>query len=273
MSKLPGLFKIKASYKPTAEIETFVGEQGELFYDEEEKQLRISDGVTPGGIKITAGDSTTITDGVLTANIQAQDGIESTVEGDTVTIFLSDTEVAPGTYGNSNLRPVITVDSKGRITDVSEVPSGPSAVNVSVAEPITLTGNSASVNLDDYSLGILNDYVITNKTTGEIVDLPVTITDTEIIFSSNIDLSNFDIEISFLSDTDPASIDTFTYDLSGTEYSLDFSSLGNLSVISYYVLDSNGNIVDVPTFVTSTEFRLNSTVDLTDHTLYLVTHG
>ena len=54
MSLLPGLFKIRASYKPTAEIESFVGDQGELFYSEEEKILRISDGVTPGGIPISS---------------------------------------------------------------------------------------------------------------------------------------------------------------------------------------------------------------------------
>lgn len=46
------LFKIQASYKPTAEIDTFIGDQGGLFYSEDERILRISDGVTPGGITI-----------------------------------------------------------------------------------------------------------------------------------------------------------------------------------------------------------------------------
>lgn len=54
MSTLPGLFKIRASYKPTAEVNTFVGEQGQLFYSEQDKKLRISDGETPGGIIINS---------------------------------------------------------------------------------------------------------------------------------------------------------------------------------------------------------------------------
>lgn len=61
MPDLPGLFKVKAAYKPTAEIDTFVGEKGELFYNETEKQLRISDGTTPGGIAINVGDITGVT--------------------------------------------------------------------------------------------------------------------------------------------------------------------------------------------------------------------
>lgn len=54
MTQLPGLFKVRAAYKPTAEIDTFVGEQGELFYSENDPRLRISDGVSPGGIVISS---------------------------------------------------------------------------------------------------------------------------------------------------------------------------------------------------------------------------
>ena len=46
---LPGLFKISSGYKPTAEIETFLGETGELFYSSNQRIVVISDGVTPGG--------------------------------------------------------------------------------------------------------------------------------------------------------------------------------------------------------------------------------
>jgi hypothetical protein len=48
------LFKVAAAFKPTAELETFVGEQGELFYSEADPRLRISDGVTPGGIVVSS---------------------------------------------------------------------------------------------------------------------------------------------------------------------------------------------------------------------------
>ena len=47
------LYKIGAARKPTAELDTFVGEVGDLFYSEEDPRLRISDGSTPGGIFIT----------------------------------------------------------------------------------------------------------------------------------------------------------------------------------------------------------------------------
>jgi len=55
------LYKIGAARKPTAELDTFVGEVGDLFYSEEDTRLRISDGATPGGIIVTTqalgGDS------------------------------------------------------------------------------------------------------------------------------------------------------------------------------------------------------------------------
>ena len=47
------LYKIPAAFKPTATLNTFVGEQGEFFYSEDDPRLRISDGETPGGIIVT----------------------------------------------------------------------------------------------------------------------------------------------------------------------------------------------------------------------------
>ena len=46
------LFKIRSSYKPTAEVNEFVGEKGNLFYSEEDRTIRVSDGLTPGGIVV-----------------------------------------------------------------------------------------------------------------------------------------------------------------------------------------------------------------------------
>ena len=271
MSELPGLFKIKAAYKPTAEIETFVGETGELFYNQDEKQLRISDGITPGGEPF-------VTDnpgggGVSYDNIQGGEGIDTNVSNDILTISLSDALATPGIYGSGNSTPRITVDSKGRITDITSVPTLVDAVNITTLDPITLNGTTASINFAEYSIGVLNGYIIRDKISGEVIDLPARITDTEIIFSSKVDLSNFEIEISFISDTTPDEISAFSYDLSGTEYSIDVSGLGNQSFISFYVTDEQGNIVDVPTYISNTEFRLTSNVDLTDHRLYLITNG
>jgi hypothetical protein len=47
------LYKIGAARKPTAELNTFVGEAGDLFYSEADPKLRISDGSTPGGVLVT----------------------------------------------------------------------------------------------------------------------------------------------------------------------------------------------------------------------------
>ena len=41
--------KIKSGRVLLSNISNFVGNSGQLFYDEETGQLRISDGVTPGG--------------------------------------------------------------------------------------------------------------------------------------------------------------------------------------------------------------------------------
>ena len=103
--------KIKAGLVLTKDVDTFVGEPGYLFYDESssgDKTLRISDGVTPGGISfLTAGDSSVsgISQSTLrvagddssaieldlsgtgeTFKIAGTGGITTTVSGDTITI-------------------------------------------------------------------------------------------------------------------------------------------------------------------------------------------
>jgi hypothetical protein len=46
--------KVWSSYGPTANLATYVGDTGEMFYDRATGNVRISDGVTPGGIPIVA---------------------------------------------------------------------------------------------------------------------------------------------------------------------------------------------------------------------------
>jgi hypothetical protein len=69
------LYKIGAARKPTAELDTFVGEVGDLFYSEEDPRLRISDGSTPGGILVTtnalSGESEAISNIDLSAVTQS----------------------------------------------------------------------------------------------------------------------------------------------------------------------------------------------------------
>jgi hypothetical protein len=47
--------KIKSGRVITVPVDLFIGEKGILFYDEETGELRLSDGVTPGGIPVSSG--------------------------------------------------------------------------------------------------------------------------------------------------------------------------------------------------------------------------
>lgn len=47
--------KIKSGRIITVEAETYVGDRGTIFYDEFTPQLRLSDGVTPGGLPFSGG--------------------------------------------------------------------------------------------------------------------------------------------------------------------------------------------------------------------------
>jgi hypothetical protein len=49
--------KIKSGRIITVQAETYVGDKGIIFYDENTPELRLSDGVTPGGIPFTSGSS------------------------------------------------------------------------------------------------------------------------------------------------------------------------------------------------------------------------
>jgi hypothetical protein len=50
--------KIKSGRIITVEASTYVGEKGIIFYDEDTPELRLSDGITPGGILFTGGTGT-----------------------------------------------------------------------------------------------------------------------------------------------------------------------------------------------------------------------
>lgn len=50
--------KIKSGRIITVQASTYVGDKGIIFYDEDTPQLRLSDGITPGGIPIIGGGGT-----------------------------------------------------------------------------------------------------------------------------------------------------------------------------------------------------------------------
>ena len=49
--------KIKSGRVITVNSTSFVGEKGQIFYDENIGDLRLSDGITPGGIPLNTGGS------------------------------------------------------------------------------------------------------------------------------------------------------------------------------------------------------------------------
>lgn len=56
--------KIKSGRIITVQAETYVGDKGTIFFDEEVPYLRLSDGVTPGGLPFTAITTGTVIDNI-----------------------------------------------------------------------------------------------------------------------------------------------------------------------------------------------------------------
>jgi hypothetical protein len=74
--------KIKAGRVPGQDPETYVGNDGQLFYDEDTGILRISDGVTPGGTIVSGGSGGSYT--LPTATTTVKGGVK--IDGTTITI-------------------------------------------------------------------------------------------------------------------------------------------------------------------------------------------
>ncbi|VVC05612.1 Uncharacterised protein [uncultured archaeon] len=47
--------KLQSSTDNNSSVNSYIGQQGRLFYSEDDKVIRISDGETPGGIPINGG--------------------------------------------------------------------------------------------------------------------------------------------------------------------------------------------------------------------------
>lgn len=68
--------KIKSGRIITVQASTYVGEKGIIFYDEDTPELRLSDGITPGGIVFTSGGGGTGTYVLVTATNTRLGGIK-----------------------------------------------------------------------------------------------------------------------------------------------------------------------------------------------------
>ena len=151
--------KIKGSFK-NEDITTHVIEDTYLAHDTVSGQLRIGDGVTPGGTLVTTGggggggsglkfgDTTSATisiddGGVL--NLVGTGGITATVAGDTLTIDGSG--VSGGGGGSADLGDLQISGSKLSVQDSSTVGVG--------IENIRISGNTFSI--DDSAIGFIFD--------------------------------------------------------------------------------------------------------------------
>lgn len=151
--------KLKGSFK-NEDITTHVIEDTYLAHDTVSGQLRIGDGVTPGGTVVTTGggggggsglkfgDTTSATisiddGGVL--NLVGTGGITATVAGDTLTIDGSG--VSGGGGGSADLGDLQISGSKLSVQDSSTVGVG--------IENIRISGNTFSI--DDSAIGFIFD--------------------------------------------------------------------------------------------------------------------
>jgi len=92
--------KIEAGRVVTKTINTFVGQEGTIFYDEGTGEFRLSDGVTPGGIPLGSGGGTAINlTTVSTSILPATSGLYSigTPTSRWSTLYLSSSSLYLGT--------------------------------------------------------------------------------------------------------------------------------------------------------------------------------
>jgi hypothetical protein len=103
-----------------------------------------------GGAPVSAQYVVLAPDGVLTNErvLTAAAGELTKTDGGAggpVTLGLADTAVAPGTYGNATTVPQVTVDAKGRVTGVVNVPissTGGTVTAVTASEPLHSSGGA-----------------------------------------------------------------------------------------------------------------------------------
>lgn len=82
--------KIKSGRIITVQANTYVGEKGIIFYDEDTPVLRLSDGNTPGGIIISGGSSTG-TSNLIVSLVNNNNTITNTYSGIGTIRFNKDT--------------------------------------------------------------------------------------------------------------------------------------------------------------------------------------
>lgn len=152
------IFSSRLNNQPAS---TYVGESGRIFYHEDTGELRLSDGVTPGGLPIAGGSGS--------SSIQLiGDVTASGTTGANTTVTLNTVNADVGIFGSATSIPVFTVNAKGLIT---------SASNVSVSIPsgnITLIGDATGSGVTGGNTIVTFNTVNSNVGTfGDAADIPI----------------------------------------------------------------------------------------------------
>lgn len=137
------LRKIKAGLVKN-DIEEFVGEEGNIFFNTETGELRLSDGVTPGGISLGGGGGYILP----TASTTVKGGVK--VDGTSITI---NNQIISGFSGNYN--------------DLTNKPSIPNALTVSLIDSSNTVSNTLT-NITAIRFDTDSGFDITNLGSGAV---------------------------------------------------------------------------------------------------------
>jgi len=111
--------KIKSGRITTVDLDNYIGNEGQLFYDEDTGELRLSDGLTPGGVSILSGGSGSYI--LPTASTSTKGGVK--IDGSTIVIENQIIKVGSISYSKISNPPQIPVDISD-LTDTGNLLSG-----------------------------------------------------------------------------------------------------------------------------------------------------
>lgn len=130
------------------DIDLFVGETGNIFFDTQNGDFRLSDGLTPGGIPLGAGGGGYI---LPTASTTVKGGVK--IDGTTITINNGVISGFSGNYNNLTNKPTIATSVYIGTTNVAlNRTSGNLTLN-----GVSIDGNAATVTNGVYTTGSYSD--------------------------------------------------------------------------------------------------------------------
>ena len=128
------LRKVKAGLVKE-DIENFVGEEGNIFFDIETGDFRLSDGLTPGGIAIGGGGGGGGNYVLPTASTTVKGGVK--IDGTTITINNQVISGFSGSYTDLTNKPTLFSGSYNDLTNKPTIPNPITISNIDTSNVIT----------------------------------------------------------------------------------------------------------------------------------------